>query len=61
MELTLEERIKMAAQMIDHANPTAADWICCADTLQYCLVDAIIEKRKAMDELKAKEVKDVQG
>jgi hypothetical protein len=53
---TLVERIKMAAQFIDKENPTAGDWICCADSLMYCLVDAVVEKRKAMEA-----IKDVQG
>ncbi len=56
MDETLVERIKMAAKFIDKEKPSAGDWICCSDMLQYCLVDAVIEKRKAMEALK-----DVQG
>jgi hypothetical protein len=56
MDETLVERIKMAAQFIDKEKPSAGDWICCADSLVYCLADAVVEKRKAMEALK-----DVQG
>lgn len=52
MDETLVQRIKMAAAFINKEKPSAGDWICCADSLVYCLADAVIEKRKAMEALK---------
>lgn len=61
MDETLVQRIKMAAKFIDKEKPSAGDWICCADSLVYCLADAVVEKRKAMDEWKATGEYNVQG